>query len=147
MAFSWLRNRLRKRSKASILTFAYALLLLGSLVVLRIGVHILSRAKWLTEIIPLWLVILSAVIGVTSVTFLIQKKKLITKDIIAGSTGIVISLYGLSIGYQRFPSVFILTLFAVIFINWGLIKIRLQMKKRRNRDQPKKRRSRNGVRS
>jgi cytochrome bd-type quinol oxidase subunit 2 len=135
------KHRLVKWVSKENLVILVGLLLLGSIVLLRIGQHILSQSKLLTEIIPLWLVLLSAVIGCVSITFLIQKKNLLTRDIIIGSIGIVFSLYGLSIGYRRFPSVFIFTLFAVIFVNLGLIKMRLRMKKRRTAGQSKKARS------
>ena len=94
--------------------------------------------KWLPEVIPLWSVIISALIGFSCVTFLIHKNDLFTKDYIIGLTGIILSINVLSIGYQRYPSVFIFTLFGVIFINWGLMKMRLRMKKKRTRAQTKK---------
>ena len=131
VTFFWLKNNLKKLISTEVLkTFVYALLLLGSIVLLRLGLYIVSRSKWLTEVIPLWLVILSALIGFVSVTLLIQKKILSRRDIIIGCTGIVFSLYGLSIGYRQYSSIFFITLFAILCINLGLIILRMKRIKR-----------------
>ncbi len=123
-------------SKENLVLLTHILLLLVLVALFRAGHHIFFllfplTVKWLREIIPLWSVMISALIGFSCVTFLIHKNDLFAKDYIIGLTGIVLSINVLSIGYQRYPSVFIFTLFAVIFINWFVMKMRLRMKKRR----------------
>ena len=94
------------------------------------GNRIIPGAKWLSEVMPLWLVILGAVIGLVTSIFLIHAKDLFTKDIIISATGILFSLIVLRISYQRFPIISYITVLAVILVNWSLMKIRLKMKKK-----------------
>ena len=123
---SCLRNKLKKIASKDRIIIVASILLLTLLVLLRVGYHIVIQSKRLSEITPLWLVLIGAVIGFCSITLLIHKKNLLIKDYIMGVTGGVFSFYIISIGYRRFPSVFLITLFATIFINMTLIKIRMK---------------------
>lgn len=86
------------------------------------GRYFLPGAKWLSDVIPLWLVILNLVFFLIFTTLLVNKKNLSPIISIVTLIGVLLSWILLSIGFKRFPFVSLIGGCAVILFNLGLKK-------------------------
>ena len=109
--------KLKKKWKKEYLLW---LIVLGWSILFWEGHRIIPGAKYLSEIIPIWIVILNSVLFVVSFTLLINKKDFLLKGTIITLVGYLFSMIFLSIGYKRFPLITVFTLFCVILVNWVL---------------------------
>ena len=88
------------------------------------GHRILPGAKWLSEVIPVWIVILNLAIFFISMTVLMNERNL---SPIGGITTLICVLFSnifLSIGFQRFPLVSGIGVGVVLLVIFGLKIIR-----------------------
>jgi Na+/citrate or Na+/malate symporter len=91
------------------------------------GHRFLPGAKWLSEVIPVWIVILNLAFLFISTTLLISKKDFSLIGMIVTLVVFLVSWILASIGYHRFPIVSSVVGGGVILFNLGL---RMWRKKR-----------------
>ena len=131
-----LRNRLKKMcwKKEHIL---WVIILLWVLLVWE-GHRFLPGAKWLSEVIPVWIVILNLVLLFITVTLLANKRN---PSLAGGAITIIgfsISLIFYRIGGNRFPFTSAIGVAVIILFNLSLKKWRRgQVKKGRQKDDRK----------
>ena len=84
------------------------------------GHRILPGTKWLSEVIPAWIVIVNLAILFISITLLINKRHFPLIGIVITLVGFLFSCIFLRIGYQRYPLVSLIGAGMVILVNLGL---------------------------
>jgi len=89
-------------------------------VLFREGFRFLPGAKWLSDVIPLWLVILNLVVLLILTTLLVIKTTPSPIVITVTLIGVLLSWILFSIGFKRFPYVSSIGFGVVILFSLGL---------------------------
>lgn len=84
------------------------------------GHRFLPGAKWLSAVIPVWIVILNLAFLFIFTTLLINKTSFPPIGVIATLIGVLLSWILLRVGYKRFPVISLVTVCLVIFVNLAL---------------------------
>ena len=85
------------------------------------GHRFVPGSKWLSAVIPVWVIILNLVFLFIFTTLLINKTRFSPTGVIVTLIGVLLSWFLLSVGYKRFPLVSLTGAGMVILVNLGLI--------------------------
>ena len=115
----WRVKKIKKKFKWE-KEYILGLIILGWFVLILEGFRFLPGAKYLSEVIPIWVVILNLVFFAVIHTLFVNKKKFSSKGNIITLIGYSFCVIFLRIGYIRFPTISLIIVFAVILVNFVL---------------------------
>lgn len=130
-------KKLRKKNKKTWKKeYILWLIIIGWFVLILEGFRFLPGSKYLSEVLPIWIVILNLVLFAVIHTLFVNKKNFSLKGSIIILVGYSFSMIFLRIGYIRFPSITLIIVFGVILVNWVLKEWKANEGKERKKGRP-----------